>query len=326
MHNILCLSANHMCDLKPEVAQYTRASLDLTGKSAASFSRKLSGPFTAENSDALIATSMLMHYNLWSNWEHINAGSDDLMEILAEDPLLKVSWGLLGVVLRALPVIHSKGSAILLACLHSPWVTLQEEIASLDVDYRCYMDTLMDIFDDPRYWPLRPTEEDRRSPSDLAMLSHDRGETDEEGPKFAPFQHLRGSLKRECATYQVSNITEKAALGPDADAMEEIAERLSTLLCLASISANNSPNPLQGFTLLIERAFAAFPICYGEQLRSLCLKGDNRALAVLYYFYRAARIALRAPSSWWAQHRSQRFEGLIRQGLIEKGLQVPDLI
>ncbi|KAK0703920.1 hypothetical protein B0T26DRAFT_757417 [Lasiosphaeria miniovina] len=119
-----------------------------------------------------------------------------------------------------------------------------------------------------------------------------------------------------------------------------VARGVSIVLCLAALVSPSSfaricpgnaaaPAPEWAAAVVaqlqpdIERYIFVLPvICANGSFRDLAFQGDVRALVVLLYFYRAARVLLAGPHSWWACDRSRVMEGLIARELQAKGWDV----
>ncbi|KAF3770021.1 hypothetical protein M406DRAFT_354222 [Cryphonectria parasitica EP155] len=108
-------------------------------------------------------------------------------------------------------------------------------------------------------------------------------------------------------------------------AFQFVSRGVSIALCLASLSsAGPDEGPSDALSRLqpdIERYFFSLPIICAGTFRDLAFRGDARALVVLLHFYRAARVLLTGPQSWWACERSRVLESLILRDLTAKGLE-----
>ncbi|KAI1647874.1 uncharacterized protein F4817DRAFT_94950 [Daldinia loculata] len=357
MCTILCLAATHISTLRPQVPRYSRVALQLLGKSASLFRGKLSNPVTAQNIEALIATSVIMHYISWSHVEFLEErdqfpnykGHDNLIMRLSQDPLFQLSSGVRGILSEAYLILWGSDSVFLSASIYSPKAAIEETILQYgDNPYR-FVNYFMAIWDDPRYQPQLSekqgeAQEQSSAPPNL-NISADR-------EKVTNYTCTMAKLNYTCAAFQTSTHypyndkapQEEQHLGlhidvagteitsgspqhvatPQRMAFERIAKRLSLLFSLASISTSSGHPPCQRLMRLqpdIERCFFTFPVLCSVVFRELALQHDSRALVILHHFYQAARILLTSSTSWWARQRSRIVESLILQDLTSRGLQ-----
>lgn len=359
MCTILCLAATHLSTLRPQLPRYSHVALQLLGKSASLFGEKLSSPVTAQNSEALIATSILMQYISWSHVEFLEEQGkfpnhkehSSLIMELSRDPLLQLSSGVRGIIFEAYPILWGSGSVFLSACLYSPRSAIEEAILQRGEDPNRFVDHFMAIWDDPRY-QAPPPEKQEELPRQSSASP--RLDVFTDGEMLPGYACLRARLNYVCAAFKtlthgacykpspqgkgslgcvhagraeteiVSASLEHTNPDPRRIAFERVARRLSLLFCLVSLSASAGQSPPQSLTHLqpdIERCFFTFPVLCGAIFRDLALQGDSRALVMLCHFYRAARILLTSSTSWWARQRSHLIESLILRELISRGLE-----
>ncbi|KAK4234086.1 hypothetical protein C8A03DRAFT_18950 [Achaetomium macrosporum] len=301
MCTILCLAATHLSTLRPEVPRYPRAALQLLGKSASLFSEKLSSLVNPQNSEAVIAASLLMHYISWSHAEFLDEqGQLDL----SRDPLLRLSSGVRGIFSETFPVLRSSSSVFLSASLYSPRPVIIEAILQHGQDPRRFVDHFMAIWDDPKYRSGQPD-----TVQETARLSF-------ASPLGCPYPNTGHA--------EIATMLPQHAPDPQRMAFERIAERLSLLFCLIFMSVSGGHSPFDSLMQLqpdIERCFFTFPVLYSSVFRGSALRDDPRALVVLCHFYRAARILLKSATSWWARQRSSIIESMILRDLRSRGLE-----
>ncbi|KAK5633503.1 hypothetical protein RRF57_009217 [Xylaria bambusicola] len=308
MCSILCLAAIHLSTLQPQSLRYSNVAVQLLGKSASLFNDKLSRPVTAQNSEAVIAVSILMHYISWSYIRFVDKrgkfqyqkGNSPLMMYLSKDPLLQLSFGVQGILNDAFRILMGSDSVFLTTGLYSPIYAIEEAILQQGEDPWRFVHRFMEIPDEPH-----------RQPPDDHLSSY------KEKPIGCLWSHEHGC-------------NAETALGPPQEppnprqvAFEGIAKRLSLLFCLVSMSPSTGNSASQALTRLqpdIERCFFSFPVHYSSAFRELALRGDSRALIILCHFYRAARILLTGPRTWWARQRSRIIECLILEDLTLRGL------
>ncbi|KAI1420894.1 hypothetical protein F5Y12DRAFT_770713 [Xylaria sp. FL1777] len=304
MSSILCLAATHLSNLRPQSPRYSNVAIQLLGYSAALFSEKLSKPVTAQNSEALIAASILMHY---ISWAHVGFVEKHEMfaahKHLSKDPLLQLSFGVQGILHKAFQVLRGSDSVFLTTGLYSPINAIKEAILQQGEDPWRFVDHFMGISGTPR----QPLERNNRDD---------------------PSSHKKVLINCLCSHPDKSD-TDIAVVPPQVSpelrqvAFEGIAERLSLLFCLVSMSSSVSNSASQTLAHLqpdTERCFFSFPIHYSQAFRDLALRGDSTALIFLCHFYRAARILLTSPETWWARQRSRVIECLILEDLTSRGL------
>ncbi|KAH8162037.1 hypothetical protein CIB48_g6218 [Xylaria polymorpha] len=299
---MLCLAATHLSTLRPQVPRYSDAAAQLLAKSVSLFSEKLSGPMTARNSEPLISVCILMHYISWSRIEFVEKqerlpchNRDSLLTMhLSNDPLLQLSFGVKGILCEAYRTLAGSGSVFLTTGLYSPVYAIEEAILQQGEDPWRFVSYFIGILDDPL-----PVHDDRDDPP---------------------------SRKRQATGHntEMTSISPQCTAKTQEAAFEGIAQRLSLLFCLVSMSASASHSASQALMRLqldTERCFFSFPIHYSGSFRELALQGDPRALVMLCHFYRAARILLTGPRTWWARQRSRVIESLILQDLTLRGLE-----
>ncbi|KAI1164129.1 hypothetical protein F5B18DRAFT_617087 [Nemania serpens] len=313
MYAILCLGATHLCTLRPQASRYSDAAVQLLGKSTSLFSEKLSRPVTARNSEALMAVSILMHYISWSHVELVekqeylsyHKSSDILTTHLSNDPLLQLSFGVRGILYESFRHLSGSDSVFLETGLYSPRYAIEEAIIQQGDDPWRFVSHFMEILDNHRY---------------QLLISHDH----RDDPPLRKNRPLTCPYANQCND-ETASTPQQRPRDPERLDFEDIAKRLSLLFCLVSMSASiHNQSASQTLTLLqpdVERLFFSFPIHYSKTFREPALRGDARALILLCHFYRAARILLTSPGTWWARQRSRVVESRILQDLTSRGLE-----
>ncbi|KJR83647.1 uncharacterized protein SPSK_04417 [Sporothrix schenckii 1099-18] len=345
MNTILCLAATHLATEVPEGTRYSYVARGLLGRSASLFSEQLSSPVTADNSEALIATSMLMQYISWSSLDflgemkvnHEDMSQGDifkqnhtidvdgepyyphlLSQRLLQDPLVQLSSGVFGIVCETYPILWSTGSDFFAATIYSPRHVLEEAIRQHGQDPDRYVSHFMTIWDDRRHRENEVTDKSHLSTFPKPPIC----------PAVGP--------KPLSPTQDRSNATSSSSETEDSHRkrFRRIASRLSLMFCLVSMirgswipRADYDPRFLSavsdGLAELqpdIERCCFLFPVLSGNLLRNLVSQDDSRALILLGHFYRAARILLTSQSAWWARQRSTIMEETILKELATRGL------
>ncbi|KAI1179957.1 hypothetical protein F4777DRAFT_598932 [Nemania sp. FL0916] len=304
---ILCLAATHLSTLRPQDSRYSDAALQLLGKSAFLFNEQLSSPVTARNSEALLAVSILMHYISWSHVGYVeklerasNAESSSISAAhLLDDPLLQLSFGVRALHYETFHILDGSGSVFLATALYSPRYAIEEAIMQQGGNPWQFVDYFMDILNNARH--QSPEHENQNDPS----------------------SHKTIQLRCKYGARYGHDISITSS-DPLRLAFEDVAKRLSLLFCLVPMSTSTKVAESQNFTHLqpdIERLFFSFPVHYSGTLRDMALQGDPAALIVLCHFYRAARILLTSPKTWWARRRSRIIESLILRDLTTRGLE-----
>ncbi|KAI0863933.1 hypothetical protein F4860DRAFT_23533 [Xylaria cubensis] len=282
MCTVLCLAATHLSTLRPQDPRYSDAATQLLGKSVSLFNAKLSGPITVRNSEALISVCYLMHYISWSRTEFV--------ENHDRYPCRKGN------------------SSLTMHLSNDPLLQLSFGVQAILCEaYRILGGSDSVFRTTGLYSPIYAIEE--------AIVQQG-----EDPWKFV--EHFIGISGDPLPAHSTS-VSSRCTLKPQEVGFEAIAKRLSLLFCLVSMSASASPSALQTLTRLeldVERCFFSFPVHYSGAFRELALQGDPRALIMLCYFYRAARILLTSPRTWWARQRSRVIESLILQDLASRGL------
>lgn len=88
---MLCLSANHMMTLCPDMPCYSRAATRLLNSSLQAFHQILNSPFILKNCYQVLGTSILIHYLCWCNLGFLeghpalSSSSPSTMEMTSDD-------------------------------------------------------------------------------------------------------------------------------------------------------------------------------------------------------------------------------------------------
>ncbi|KAI1150086.1 hypothetical protein F4825DRAFT_427982 [Nemania diffusa] len=310
---ILCLAATHLSTLRPQASRYSDVAVQLLAKLASLFSERVSCAVTAQDSEALIAVSILMHYISWSHIEFIekqgqvlsHEGKNPLSAHLSSDPLLQLSFGVKGILYKAFHILSGSDSVFLTAGLYSPRHVIEEAILQQGDDPWRFVDHFMGIANDPRYQPLLTMHDNRHYPPPNTR-----------SPLRCPFPNRHNN--------DAPVVSEYRSADPQQMAFEGVSKRLSLLFCLVSMSASNNPSASRVLLDLqpdVGGLFFSFPIHYSGIFRESAMQGDPRALILLCHFYRAARILLTSRGTWWAQQRSRVIESLLLQELAARGLE-----
>jgi len=352
MSTILCLAATHLSILRPQELRYHRAALQLLGRSASLFRAELSRRTVNQNIEALVATSILMHYISWSHIEFLEEQKQaqtyqpdgNLITNLSQDPLFQLSSGVRGILSTAFSVLRGTDSVFLSASLYSPKMAIEETILQYGDDPHRFAGYFMDIWDDQRYRCRQSREKEQASEWMSISLPDDLPGAVEKVPRYNidgaemnyvyPILQTGGEDSLDNLAFGRNDQWETAievvpvsqhTMDPQRTAFERIARRLSLLFSLVSISTSSWPSLSPSLRHLqpdIERCIFTFPVLSGVVFRDLVLQNDPRVLVLLCHFYRAARILLTSPASWWASRRSHVIENLILLDLKSRGLEV----
>lgn len=111
MHAILCISARHLAFLLPDKPKYSIAAADHLSRTLHAYRRDLSGNFNRSNIDALMATAVLLHYELWTETDFVSKDSDGVVIFdPVDDRLLELSIGLQQVFIHSIPLLFERPS------------------------------------------------------------------------------------------------------------------------------------------------------------------------------------------------------------------------
>jgi hypothetical protein len=354
MNAMLSVSARHLSVLSPHEPRYAHAAMTLLSKSCAEFRDVLSRELTAANCDALLGTSILIHYLTWCDLTFLDGqGADDFVSKpldLSGDLLVLLSPGVRHIFFMAWPYLNVQQSVFGRVAMYKPCNVLEKIVESRGLDWRGVAGRFMAMYDDQRLWGSRKQPE--RSSSDAS--SPENGETPLPVPELTAKQmtHLSNRRKLTASAEMdaeiLSGLLPTACAGepsPDSSSLlpstdkflvrasyERVVNRLAVILTFLSEISNPPATSLGGSPLTavsylmpqrtdIERYFLSFPLlCFGPFL-DLILNGDSRALVVLYHIYRAARLLLATQDSWWATKRSAIMERFIGMELKARGLE-----
>lgn len=239
---------------------------------------------------------------------------------------------------------------------HRPRINIEEVVKRRGEDPARFVRPFMRIWDDPRYQthaenPAGPGVTPPRAPPASAWLFFLEAEVhmawkrmrahmpELPEPSSAPPEQMHPAIEtaqfemaanRMRDTWTYGEVTPELAQEmcdyvSERSAFERTARRLSPILCCLSMrdwsTADEDGDPRvtpQKYDYY--RLFFAFPIlCIGPFLEMM-MRGDSRALVLLYHFYRAARLMLRGPEAWWAKERSHVLEKRILQELQSRGI------
>lgn len=342
MCTILSLAATHLSILRPGTHRYSRAALRLLAKSAQLFRENLSRPITPENCDALMGTSILMHYLSWCNLSFLEDQRSGLRGLdLSQDQLFLLSPGVQHIFFEALPLFLSARSVFVSVALYRPRVRMEDAVRQRGRNPDELVSLFMRLWDDPHY---RSEEADDEAADSSGIPEKSTYHCQEMVALYSSHPEVADMLR---AREVIMGIDPSAtpSLDPNTDATttprsaspssqrppfprtpreayERAARSLAVILCFP-------PPPLHGDATAaapmqpdFERFFFSFPILLSGPFLGLARAGDARALVVLFHFYRAARVLLTSRESWWARERSHVLEGLILQELKGRGLGV----
>lgn len=361
MSTMLCMAATHLSILRPDDRRYRHIAMQLLIKSVQLFRKNLSLPITAQNGDALMGTSLMIHYLAWSNIQFLDeqpqvspSGAIDdykspggVLDI-SQDQLFLLSAGVQQVFKEALPHFWLDQSDFVGIALYSPRNSLEEVARRRDEDPYRFTDAFMRVWDDPRFQTAEITTYETSDPYFSAYLSSPKGNGTciyqhiktlsnelavDTSPPFGP-QLLNAPPRNRDELACDAEIPRQPGLGNTAPGdnkrpgFERASRRLSLLLSFLSL-APLPPLPTKPHSPEMnpsqadfERYIFAFPVVASGPFLELALRGDVRTLVILFHFYRAARLLLTARESWWAKERSRVLEGLILGELKARGLGV----
>ncbi|KAL6809642.1 putative C6 transcription factor [Trichoderma sp. SZMC 28015] len=337
MSAILCVAAMHLTTLCPQSTKYSHASIQLMAKTVQLFRKNLSRPFTKDNCEALMGTALLINYISWFDLGFLDGETSSKSEArldLTQDQLFLLSPGIVQVWFQAMPIFIDEGSVFTQMINQNPRLSIEEALVRRGEDPARFVEPFMRIWDDPRYqtWGCTATETTACGPMSYAWRLLGGLETElscRSSLPRAPLPSSEGRDEKKKLVYirdAVIRITTNytSVDGPDTSltiesqsarsSFENIIRRMSPLLCCASLkTAPETPthSGIMPQDADIEQWFYGFPILCCGPFAKLMMRGDSRALAFLFHFYRAARILLAPKRCWWASVRSGIMEQLI---------------
>jgi hypothetical protein len=270
---------------------------------------------------------------------------------LSHDKLFLLSPGVRQIFFMSWPVLQAQGSVFVGAAVHQACDIIDRIVEARGLNWKRVVRKFMDMYDDPR---LRSDHRKRatRQPSDEEPSRLSSDPRDESPglavrpcPERGSSSQVRGLAVRTVAPPPsfdeyvlawlppggtVARSKSLAMVPADAtyvrEAFESVVTRLAIILVFLDDQTNQDPERTSKLHSIpapsrteIERYFLAFPLlCMGRFLE-LILVGDSRALAVLYHMYRAARVLISSPDSWWAIRRSAVMERVLRRELQTRG-------
>jgi hypothetical protein len=355
MNAILSVAAGHLRHLCPNEPRYARACMMFLSKSCAEFRAEL-GQESASNYDALLGTSILIHYLTWCNLEFLDGATPEtLLDSpinFSKDQLFLLSPGVRQIVFMSWPILHVKECIFNKAKMSrscNPFSLVIQHRADdhLDVSKR-----LMSLYDNPLFKGCKrrassPSKSDSAAvngpgdsgPSllttpeplaeerlmlDLARFRRYTSETTN-GTMDAYMLSNLMVKDRACADYKSRTDIEAEILARAS--FERVTNRLATIIIYLSelnrrkkeTSADLDPIEFPHRSD-VERYFLAFPLlCHGAFL-TMALEGDTRTLAIFYHFYRIARMLLGSTRTWWISQRAATMETMIMEELKLRGL------
>lgn len=360
MSAILCIATMHLTALRPHVPKYAQMAMRMMTKSLGLFRRSLSEPFTKSNCDALLGTAILVTYMSWCDLGFLSEQhAEGLPRLdLSQDYLLLLSPGVVEVWMQAMPILINNRSVFISMIHQHPRLNIEAAVTKRGHDPARFTEQFMTIWDDPRYqttglpdamekdkqlfrmpmpraWHLLAGLEAQFSPDhfDPSIMSH---------PEKDQCQLLVEALQQTVAAvdssragmagcpFAAASATDSMSTGAlvtsnthqvDKKAFREIVRKLSPLLsCITPPSV--LLNPPASLEADMERLIYALPIlCCGPNAK-LAMKGDSRALVVLFHLYHVASVLLNKERGWWAGARGGKLKDAIREELKSRGLGV----
>ncbi|KAH8889591.1 hypothetical protein GQ53DRAFT_870058 [Thozetella sp. PMI_491] len=340
---MLSLGAAHMSYLVPNNSRYRRAGCSLLGTALADFRQALSVPIDATNCDALLGTSILIQHLTWTDLSFLEDQGPTLEHPLdlSQDQLFLLSPGIRQIFHTVWPLFHTRQSVFTNVVGYKPYLGLEEMLMERGVDSHQFSRQLMDIYDDPEYHGGRNVRSLPSTPSSTGSLTelvhfdsppgptYDLGsiDSDDTVSLFDSLcgESLRGLSLVECFAARESQLPPEATQEEMSRAgYERLAARLSVVL--SYLDLHKSPEgffsiPEASGSLLSRYMFSFALLCFGPFL-SMMLKGDSRALVLMFHLYQAARILLPADQHWWCHRRAVVLESMIGDELRFRGLEI----
>ncbi|KAF4333109.1 hypothetical protein FBEOM_13091 [Fusarium beomiforme] len=338
MSAILCTSAMHLSTLCPQQPKYKEASEHLMVKTVQLFRKNLSRPLNKQNCEALMGTALLVNYISWFDLDFLH-GQNKLD--LAKDQLFFLTPGIVELWFRTMPIFIDQGSLFTGVAKHSPRFNIEQALVSWGQDPEHFVGSFMSIWDDPRYGrESSPVVNDDPTSCAWRLLLGMEMEIPHPSPKSPPETPCHEDADNDTLTHLKDVITDVTnRFSPpdspvasvilsqsDRSVFENLVNRVSPLLCCASLVASSMPFDVTSIMADIEELFYGFPIICSGPIARWIRDGESRILVFLCNFYRAAQILLSKKRGWWAYTRSCAMERLILDELHFRGLEVYLLI
>jgi len=283
MQAILCVSARHLAHLCPDEPLYGIAAASHFAQTLSIFRKDINQTFTASNADAFMATAVLIYYELWTETEFLSTDAEGHNVLdLSKDGIFRLAGGLVEIFMSSGPVLFEKPSSFISHIMHSPRQSLVsaaglggEPLAS----FRAFFSYAR---------PLRYEQ--------LSVVSAFKG-------GFAPLD------------LGVAGET------PDVDAIvlaghDDVVSRLAVLLpFLPELQGPGFPDVSEHLMPDLSRYSFTFLVMIREYAEKAVSKQDPKCFLLLYHFYRAVRILLGGPNSWWTHRRARLLEALLAERL-----------
>ncbi|KAH8879223.1 hypothetical protein GQ53DRAFT_672614 [Thozetella sp. PMI_491] len=297
MHAILCVSARHLSILRPDETKWATAASTHLSRTLCLFRDDLSGGFNAMNIDAFMATTVLLHYEMWTNIDFVVPGRDMSTSFdPTEDWLFKHATGVTSVFLRSIPYVFDKPSPMIPHIKHSPRVILSgaARVTKATMEkFKSFFD-----YDAPLHPGLLsvPLPDIRDSEPDASNYWHPQVSEISESPGKLSLEDQADRDERECYAAIIPRLCLILAFLPE---------------CREPGSGELNPELLKD----LSRYILTFVILCGRPFVAMVQRCDPHALVLLYHFYRAVEILLPPTECWWAQRRATAAEMVLGEVL-----------
>ncbi|KAF2006801.1 hypothetical protein P154DRAFT_421197 [Amniculicola lignicola CBS 123094] len=283
MHAILSISARHLAYLCPNEPKYGIAATAHFTKTLSMFRKDINERFTAFTMDPVMATSVLIFFELWMQTEFVVKDSNgrDILD-LSQDTIFRLAGGLVEIFLSANSVIYEKPSSFLAEMVYSPRLSLNS-VAHLSKEKLASLYSFFSYTQPLRYEQLSIT-------SALASEGHPNS------------QH--------------SESIGIPAAGEEDDiflAHKDVVSRLAVIIPFLPEVRGQEPEA-PNVSDLARYAFTFLILIYPYAERAIS-RQDPKGLLLLYHFYRAVRILLGSSNCWWTHRRARLLEPLLEARL-----------
>ncbi|KAF5627236.1 uncharacterized protein FTJAE_9321 [Fusarium tjaetaba] len=273
MSAILCTSAMQLSSLCPHESRYKDASEHLMAKAVQLFRKNLSRPLNKQNCEALMGTALLVNYVSWFDLDFLH-GQTKLD--LSKDQLFFLTPGIIELWFRSMPIFIDQGSIFADVARHSPRFHIEQALVSWGHDPERFVSLFMEIWDDPRYQgDTFPATSDEPTSCAWRLLLGMENQIPHPSPKSPPAEEpCEEDTHNQSLTHLkevITDVTDKftspnhpaasMVLSSQSDraVFETLIQRVSPLLCCASLARDLIPFDMTSISNDIEELFFGVP-------------------------------------------------------------------
>lgn len=300
MHAILCISARHLSYLCPGEDMYPAAAATHLSRTVQGFRKDLGLGILPSNMDAFMATAVLLHYELWDKSDFAARRDGTLAIDPGSDLFFDLCTGLRGIFLNCIGHMSQVSSVFGPAVAHSPRVVLAK-VANIN---RSTLHSFQSFFAYHR----------TLDPRQLVPPAYSRGGE-------VPPQDCWGPHRR---IFTIDDKDGEETEDMDEESYNDVIPRLCLLLSFlpeasAVGDAKCSTALIEGLLPDLSRFIFTFPVLCDSNFARMVKRGDQKALVLMYHFYRAVRILLSGKREyWWAEKRSSLSEISLKDYLLKE--------